>query len=151
MKPPAGMPLLPAPTPSLTSTRVSPGGANAAVAMLGGAAGGPSPPGIREEATGTSAVGLEGGGTGIWAAGPAGGASEGPSTTVAGPVVIATYSPLTAVQGGHPAVHGGEVHVGLPALMALAQAFPWRSLTMPLYTRGAALRHVQLRRGEGTA
>ena len=39
---------------------------------------------------------------------------------------------------------GREVHLGLPELMALARASKWKSLTMPLYTRGEALRNIQV-------
>ena len=37
-----------------------------------------------------------------------------------------------------------DVHLGLPELMALARAYKWKSLTMPLYTRGEALRNIQV-------
>jgi hypothetical protein len=37
-----------------------------------------------------------------------------------------------------------EVHVCISDLMALARAFPWDSLIMPLYTRGEALRKLQV-------
>ena len=109
--------------------------------------GGAPPAGLSQQQLEGSAAGLLPGGDAVWVseAGPADKALGGPSMEAAEPVVVVPYSPLAAVLGGHLGVQGGEVHMGLPALMALVQAFPWRSLTMPLYTRGAALRHVQVR------